>query len=231
MQTKHYTWVALAVGLIVGIGGWLIFAPKSGMPGSTASSTQSTASTTEVDLGNGVSVDLPAGAKIEVINDQIEHPSLTRPITFGSSVSVDTQATLKTQEQADIAALTKDPTRVDLWLKLGNERKLAGDYQGAIDAWTYVAKAGSNQISYIAYGNLADLYTNWNKDYTKAAADLKAAIAIKPDVIDYYRHYVELYTVYHFGTKADAQAVLTKGLTANPGNKDLLNLQAQLNAQ
>lgn len=232
MQTKHYALLALIIGVIIGVGAWIIFVPKAAKaPSSTATSTNAMGSSTVVILPNGTGVAVSGNATVEVVNDSIPHPSLTRPITFGPGVSADQQATLTAQEQADIAALTKDPTRVDLWLKLGNERKLAGDYAGAIEAWTYVAKAGPNTINYIAYGNMGDLYMNFDKDYAKAEANLKAAIAIKPTAIDYYRHLVDLYTTYGYGTKAQAQAVISQGLKANPNNPDLLAMQARLNAQ
>lgn len=230
---NKYLWFALVIGLVLGIGGWLIFMPNSATAPSTATSTASAASSTLVDLGNGYRVALPAGASIEALpvgTPAPAHPSLTRPITFSSGVSAADQASLTAQEQSTLAQLKTAPMRVDLWLQLGNERKLAGDYQGAIDAWTYVAKAGPTTINYVAYGNLADLYTNWNKDFAKAAANLKAAIAIKPDNIDFYRHYAELYLNYGYD-KVGAQAIVAQGLKANPGNKDLLTLQAQLNAK
>ena len=116
-------------------------------------------------------------------------------------------------------------------LAQGQTKKNAGDYRGAATIWESVALSNTF-VSFIAYANLADLYTNFIKDYPQAEVDLKNVISIKPDYIDAYRNLYMLYTVYGYkaGTSAAAD-ILAQGLKANPGNQDLLNMQAQLNAQ
>ncbi len=83
-------------------------------------------------------------------------------------------------------------------------------------------------MHYVALGNLGDLYMNFIKDYLKAEQYYIRAIALKPDVISYY---ADMYRLYHYlykvGTGADAK-ILAQGLEANPGNKDLLELQNEL---
>ena len=82
--------------------------------------------------------------------------------------------------------------------------------------------------NYIAYGDLGDLYMNFDVNYPKAEANYKAAIAINPHVIDYYRDLYTLYTsFYKVGTGAAAN-ILAQGLKANPNNPDLLQLQSQI---
>ena len=89
-------------------------------------------------------------------------------------------------------------------------------------------QSGSNTVNYIAYGDLGDLYMNFDVNYPKAEANYKAAIAIKPTVIDYYRDLYTLYTsFYKTGTSAAAD-IVALGLKNNPNNPDLLQLQAQL---
>ena len=70
--------------------------------------------------------------------------------------------------QTLVAQLKADTTRVDLWLKLGIHRKIAEDYEGAAQAWEYVALTAPGDLRTIAYGNLADLYQNFLKDPAKA---------------------------------------------------------------
>ena len=66
-------------------------------------------------------------------------PSLNRPLTFeGSALPPDAQVIVKGQMQALIASLKKDPTQLNMWIQLGIDYKMAGDYEGARQAWMYV---------------------------------------------------------------------------------------------
>ena len=113
-------------------------------------------------------------------------------------------------------------------MQLRTNRKIGGDYEGARQAWEYVTKAGQEEIRGIAHGNLGDLYMNFLKDYPKAEANYLEAIKINPAFIDYYRTLATLYThLYKTGTSAAAD-IIKQGLKANPGNPDLLKLQAAL---
>ena len=221
--------------MVVLIAGAIFFGARRESPSSAVSTSTSTtlltststASSTTVDLGNGQSVTLPAGAKLTVINPGAQTPSLTGTIKISPTLPVDAQATLRMQEQTLISQLKSTPGRLDLWLQLGVDRKIAGDYQGAIDAWSFVAKAGDKTINYIAYGDLGDLYMNFLHDYPSAETNYKAAIAINPKVPDYY---ASLATMYHSFYKQNTSAsadILAAGLKANPGNQELLDLQSQ----
>ena len=230
MQNKQALW--LSIGIVIALflaAAFFFLGPHPAFaPSQTVTSTGQSASTTQVSLGNGVTASLPAGATITEVNTQVPPPSLTGSINISSSLPADEQTNLRTQEQTIITELKAAPTRTDLWLQLGVDRKIASDYAGAIAAWNYVAAAGSNTVNYIAYGNLGDLYMNFDVNYPKAETKYKAAIAIKPTVIDYYRNLYTLYTsFYKTGTSAAAD-IVAQGLKANPNNPDLLQLQAQL---
>jgi len=219
-----WSWAVIIAGLIVIIGGsYFLFHTKT-QPISEQSPTGST-----TDLGNGTSITTSGNGTISIVpvNNKVQHPSLAGAINISASLPPDAAAILRAQEQTLIAQLTKTPTRLDLWLQLGVDRKIGGDYQGAIDAWNYVAITGPASISYIAYGNLGDLYTNFDVNYPKAEASYKAAIAANPNVIDYYQ---ELYMLYRYkeNNTSAAAAILAQGLKANPNNATLLQLQAQL---
>jgi len=233
MQNKQAFWLAIGIGAAIVLAAAFFFlGPHSALaPSQNATSTGTqTGSTTQVSLGNGVVANIPAGATVTEVNTQVPPPSLTGSINISSSLPADAQAALRTQEQTLITELKAAPTRTDLWLQLGMDRKIGGDYAGAIAAWNYVAAAGSNAVNYIAYGNLGDLYMNFDVNYPKAEANYKAAIAINPQVIDYYRDLYTLYTsFYKTGTTA-AASIIAQGLKANPNNPDLLQLQAQQSA-
>ena len=229
MTPSQKYWIAGALIVLI-IGAFFFFDFRHRAPAPSSE----TASTT--DLGNGVQVQTTGGATITEIpvtpssGAAPVEPSLDRPITFtGSMLPSDAQTIVKTQMQTIIANLKKDPTRLDLWLQLGIDRKQAGDYEGARQAWAYVqAVAPKDEIS---AADLADLFANFIKDYPQAETYYEKAIADNSAVID---NYLNLYTLYHYsykvGTGADV-AIAKQGLAANPGNAELEQLTGGTNPQ
>lgn len=181
MQTKHYIWLAAVIGVLVGVGGWLLFAPAASAPSSSATST---ATTTDQ---NGVGVGATGSTTVTDITGTANatKPPALRSINVASSVSADVKTALQAQYAAIAAQLSAEPSRVDLWLQLGMLYKIGGDYPGAIGAWSYVAAASPSSTSYVAYGNLGDLYLNFIHDYPKAEANYKAALDLRPGNADY----------------------------------------------
>ncbi len=216
-------WIGSIVILILIIGGSYVLFHTKPQPVVGQSSTGST-----TVLGNGISVTTHGGGSVSIVPIQniVQHPSLTGAIVISSSLSSAAATILRSDEQTLITELTKTPTRLDLWLQLGVDRKIGGDYAGAIAAWKYVA-TGPSSISYIAYGNLGDLYMNFDVNYPKAESSYKAAIAANPSIIDYYN---ELYMLYRYkeNNLTAAANILAQGLKANPNNATLLQLQTQL---
>ncbi len=230
MQNNRYILAGVTTAIL--LGGFFIFQSKQSVTSNTASSTPSTATTT-VDLGNGQSVTLPPGVTIEQIgtttapaSSTVKPPSLNGAISIDSKLPADVQAALRINEQNLITQLKANSDRLDLWLKLGLYRKMAGDYAGAVEAWKFVANSQSN-ISYVAYGNLGGLYADFLKEYPKAEVNYLAAIQLKPDVIDYYRQLYYLYKGFYKINTSAAGDILRQGLKANPNNPDLLQLQQQ----
>ena len=155
-------------------------------------------------------------------------PSLKRPITITADLSEDAKVILRRLLEEQVVILKSEPTRIDVWLMYGTNRKIAGDFEGAIEAWEYVAQVAPKEMSATAHGNLGDLYMYFLKDYKKADTRFNQAIVLNPNVIEYYRALFYLYKdVYN--DKAKAQAILTLGLANNPNNEDLLKYQAELN--
>lgn len=230
MQNKGYLWGAVIAVVIMG-GVVLLRANKATAPSPTASSTGM--GTTTVDLGNGQFITLPPGATLHEEGTTsaaagVTPPSLNGAMVINQSLASDVQAALRTNEQTLIAQLKAAPTRIDLWLKLGAYRKIAGDYEGAQTAWQYVINSGPSNIAYIAYGNLAELNLDLLKNYPKAEADYKTAISLNPSVIDYYRQLFLMYTGLYKNDPKAAADIVAQGLKANPNNPDLLQMQAQL---
>ena len=222
-------WLGLAVLAALIVIGSVFFiysrtalAPTTAtMPGGVTSSTTS--------IGNGASVTVPEGVTVTVLpgSSGVKAPAIDTPLVISSALSPDAQTILRGKEETLIAQLHKTPADIALWLDLGIDRKIGGDYAGAAAAWEYVAQVAPTSASYIAYGNLGELYMDYLKDYPKAESNFKQAIALSPHTIDYYR---QLYTLYKYAYKTNTTAaadILTQGLKANPGNTDLLTLQQQ----
>ena len=232
MQHNTYFW--LGVGVVIALllaAGVLFLRPHAALaPGDVASSTSAGATTT-IDLGGGVSVvgSNISGATITTtsnISAAIAAPSLNRQTTFSTSLSADQVAQLRSDEQASIAALKKDPTQANYWLQLAIDYKEAGDYQGAISIWTYLTKA--MPASYVAFADLGDLYMNFQVNYPKAEANYLEAIKLNPTDVDLYSDLFTLYTSFYKTNTTAAADIVAQGLKANPNNPDLLQLQTQL---
>jgi tetratricopeptide (TPR) repeat protein len=232
MQNNGYLWGAVLAVLIIIAGVFIFRAHQTSAPSTTASSTSM--GTTTVDLGNGETVTLPPGVTLHeedsttTASGTVQPPSLTGDIVISATLAPDVQAALRTNEQTLITQLKAAPARIDLWLKLGTYRKIAGDYAGAQVAWQYVVNSGASNIAYIAYGDLGELNLDFLKNYPRAEADYKAAISLSPQSIDYYRELFLMYTtVYKTNTTAAAD-IVAQGLKANPNNPDLVQMRQQL---
>lgn len=228
-SSKKY-WIGAAIVAVVILVAFFIFHFQH----HSSSLSSGTASTTLTNLGNGVEVQTTGGSGATITEVPVTsasstapvEPSLDRPITFtGTILPPDAQTIVKAQMQMIIVTLKKDPTQLDMWLQLGIDRKEAGDYEGAREAWTYVNElAPTDEIS---AADLADLFANFIHNYPEAETYYLKAIADEPHNIDDYNN---LYTLYHYsykvGTGADI-AILKEGLKNNPGNAELTQLLAQ----
>lgn len=222
---SNYLW--LGVGLVLALllaGGILFLRPNPAVAptgGNTATTTGATGSTTEVSLGNGVTATLPPGVTIKPV-PSVEAPSLNVAVTYDPNLPADAVSVLKTDIASTTAYLKNNPSDGSEWLQLAVYYKIAGDYTAAANVWGYMTQVAPT--SYIAFGDLGDLYQNFLTNYPKAEANYKAAIAIDPNIIDYY---VDLYNLYKYevNNPAAASSTLEAGLKANPGNNELVQLE------
>ncbi len=230
MQKNTAVWVGAGVIIAAILVGSVFYFHSRNLAMSIHTQTNATSTSSTTTSFGTVAITTTGGGTIQIvpISKGIQPPSLAGTIQISSSLPPDAVAALRTQEETLIPLIKANPLRVDLWLQLGVDRKIGGDYQGAITAWQYVAAAAPVTLSYVAYGDLGDLYMNFLKDYPKAETNYLAAIKINPHVIDYYR---SLYTLYRYDYKTNTTAaanILVQGLQANPGNPDLLGLQKAL---
>ena len=235
MQHKTAMW--LLVGAIVLVGVVLLVRRESPEPTrpipSTATTTSATstettdASTTAVDLGNGMIAHLPAGVHLtEVpVASSVQAPNLDHPVNYSTDLSPDVVATLTKDIASTTASLKRNPSQADVWLQLAVYYKIAGDFHAAEAIWTYLTKAAPS--NYVAFADLGDLYQNFLQNYPQAETNYLQAIKLKPDAVYVYANLYSLYK-YQYKTNTTAAAdILAQGLKANPGNPDLLELQKQ----
>ncbi len=220
--------LTIAVLVLLGGGIYMYFHRAS-----NNSSTPLTASTTTQTLPDGtVITGLPPGATVTEVSEEQstapKAPDYTKPIIFSPSLDANLSATIRVQFEEVKSMLAKKPTDFDAWIRLGTLHKLAGDYQGAAVYWEYVSKLYPKNV--VTFSNLGDLYMNFLKEYPKAELNYKTVIKLKPDYIDSYRNLYSLYRYLYKTNTSAAADILTEGLTNNPNNAELLQLQAELKA-
>ena len=151
-------------------------------------------------------------------------PDLNRLVIAGSvSADLRNQITVQIKETSDI--LKNNPQFFDGWISLGSLRKIAGDYEGAKEAWEYVSAI--SPLNHVSFGNLGDLYHYYLKDYPRAEKNLLTAVKNNPNSIVGYRNLYNLYTESYKEKISEAPKVLESGLKSNPENYDLLILLGQ----
>lgn len=123
-------------------------------------------------------------------------------------------------------SLAENPDQLDGWLELGIIKKYIGDYQGAEAAWL---KAGEiRPKNSTSFGNLADLYTNFTKEYNKAEPMYRQAIANslgEAKNVAYYRNFYYFYK-YYLKDDEKSEQILLEAIRDNPQSSEPLILLA-----
>jgi tetratricopeptide (TPR) repeat protein len=224
---KYTNYILFVVAAAVVIAGFFILRPHTASAPQTAAT--NTASSTTVDLGGGVTAQLPTGATITVVpNNAISQPNLNLTVVYASSLPADAVAALKIDIASTTQMLKKNPLQGDQWLQLAVDYKIAGDYSAAAAIWNYMTQV--SPTSYIAFADLGDLYQNFVVNYPKAEANYLQAVKLAPTDIELYQNLYNLYRYQYKTNTAAAANIIALGLKNNPGNADLLALQAQFNS-
>ncbi len=125
------------------------------------------------------------------------------------------------------ASLEQREDQLEGWLWLGSLKKRVGDYQGAEEAWI---KAGEiRPLNSPSFGNLADLYSNFTKEYDKVEAVSRKAIenSLGEDKnVYFYRNFYDFYR-YYLQDNEKAAAILLEAIQNNPQSGELLIVSAQ----
>jgi Flp pilus assembly protein TadD len=214
MQNSR-TWAAMIGIVIVILIVLALLQRPAGAPSTTSTSTQNTASSTATQ--NGVT----GSGEFQVTGDtvNISVPDFRSTLKFSPSIQSDVKTALQNAANTLEGRLATNSFDLASWINLGTVRKMAGDYTGAEQAWTFVTKAAPTNS--IAYNNLGDLYANFIKNYPKAEQAYLTAIKISPNDEAPYINLYQMYTnFYKKGTSA-AEDILKKGIVAVPDSTSL----------
>jgi tetratricopeptide (TPR) repeat protein len=189
METNNKNLISILVGvaLLAGLGYFVYSDLDSGSSGENATTTpETTATTTPEKVTDEVKYELP----------KAPIPSLDRPFSVPNEYSAEIKANTMKQYESLVTALKANPELRNEWLQLALLRKTAGDLAGAEQVWIYVSKVWP--LDHVAFGNLADLYTNYYKEYKKGEEYYIYALAKMPNNLQYYEN---LYNIYKFNLK------------------------------
>lgn len=139
-------------------------------------------------------------------------PDLNRKISDGASENI------KKNIISISDSLKADNRNFDLWINLGLYRKLAGDYEGAKQAWEY-ASILRPKFS-LSFLNLANLYGYYIKDFKKAETNFLKAIEVEPTETYSYVALANFYLEV-LNDKDKAVDILKEGIKNNPNVSEL----------
>lgn len=198
-------------------------APQEKNTGTDVATTTAT-STKTIDVGDGVSLEVPEGITIEKVpaseGTSIERPSLDRPVTIPDYFPEDAAKNAATKIAEAIALIEEDPTSFDHWLQLAVLRYQIEDYEGAIEIYDYLNIV--NPENDVAFMNLGNLYHLQLRDFEKAEKNLRQAITNNSTNV---LAYTSLYELYRDSYKTDtdlAEQTLLEGLSVMPDELNLL---------
>lgn len=215
MNNKNIVLLVLLIAATVAV---IFFVSKDKTGSKTGEFTINQISTsTEVKIGGS-----DASEKTTV--KTIATPSLDR-VVIASTLESDLRNQLTSQIKETSTALKNNTGYFDGWIMLGSLRKMAGDYEGARDAWEYASAISPS--NYVSFGNLGDLYQYYLKDYLRAEKNMLTVVKNKVDNIAGYRNLYNLYTQSYKEKINEAPKILLSGLSKNPNNLDLIVLLAQ----
>ncbi len=205
--------ITLAV-VIFGGAGWYLYRdikklPENNIP--QENSLQGNQNATTTDDNPTITILPPNPAPSE----------LDRPLVFKNSNLSDAQKqTIEDKIKELIADLRKNPGHYEAWLDLGLNRKDAGDYEGARDAWERAVLVDPSRS--VAYGNLGVVYGFYLGNQPLAEKNFNEAINIDPQFLYLYGQFSDFYKNI-VKDIAKAKEVLRRAQDANP--KDRAEIQ------
>lgn len=146
---------------------------------------------------------------------------ISKPIVFGEGLSDSEKQKIEAKIKGLTDSIKQNYNYLTVWLDLGNYRKEAGDYNGAIEAWKFAILIRPDD--FIAYNNLGELYGFVLKNYQKAEEYFLKSIKKNSQNINAYIQLVTIYTNYLKDKYNQIENLLLQGIkdVASPTNYNL----------
>lgn len=122
------------------------------------------------------------------------------------------------------AAVELNPDDFNFWVVLGSAKKQVGDYKGAEEIWIHAGEI--RPLNSTSFNNLADLYTNFTKEYDKAESAHFITVqnsAGEPQNPGFYRNFYSFY-LYNLENLDKAEVILLEAIAVNPNSAELYAL-------
>ena len=130
-------------------------------------------------------------------------PSLDDELSISADLPEDVRALLVASVEKLKSELREDPTKVAAWLDLAIRYKTAGDFDGAVKIWEYLA--AQYPTDPVPPHNLGEYYFHTVKNYPKAEQYYRRAIAVAPQ---FPINYLDLHDMYRYVYKEDTTAAV-----------------------
>lgn len=222
---KQYTAHIVLAVLLALLGATYWMSHRSAFPVSPAPEVTQEPAPLDLSSGSGITADGKYTVTVVHPSGIPTFPTLNRTIP---AASPNLPASARTQILAGLAkvsqSLAANPGRISDWMVLGVYREMLGDYEGARQAWAFVASQAPGEGQ--AFANLGNLYATYLKDNAKAETNYQLAVKASPANPAFARALAELYT--SEGKTAQAEATLKASVVAIPSALDLQVLLAHL---
>ncbi len=146
-------------------------------------------------------------------------PSLDKELSISADLPEDVRSLVVQSVEKLKSELRTDPTNVAAWLDLAIRYKTAGNFEGAVEIWEYLAAAYPTDS--VPLHNLGEYYFHTVKDYPKAEQYYLRAIAVAPQ---FSINYLDLHDMYRYVYKQDTTAaadILKEALTKIDGSQSI----------
>lgn len=147
-------------------------------------------------------------------------PDLNRPVIALVPLSQFAEADARRNMALLIEILQKNPDDAPAWIGVGLYRKTLGDYEGAEEAWQYVARHWPTD--FVAHNNLGNLYHEQLRDLPKAEVHFLKVVELQPSFMQTYFNLYNLYRYSYKEQEVKAVQALLQGLQKNPTDLNLM---------
>ncbi|MEK7479652.1 MAG: hypothetical protein AAB665_00015 [Patescibacteria group bacterium] len=120
-------------------------------------------------------------------------PSLDEELSISADLPEDVRALLVASVEKLKSELREDPTKAVAWFDLAIRYKTAGDFDGAVEIWEYLA--ATYPTDSVPLHNLGEYYFHEAKDYPRAEQYYLSAIKTAPE---FPINYLDLHDMYRY---------------------------------